>query len=432
MFTLDGSTVRALDRLSTRGIAVHGGHLYRVITSDGHDGAPSDLSVYDAAGITRYLRLDGVLDAHDVLPRDDGVLVVSSSDSCVYSARWDGQLQKWWSVDVPYDAWHLNCITTDGDAVYATAFGMFDDARGWSRDVGAATGVLLELPSGNVVLKGLTQPHSPRRVDGSWIVCNSGNADITAYDDGRRVVQRRVLAGYTRGLAIDDTYLYVAESAHHSTEAHQRFARVTVLDRTDWRTVDSFEIPDCVDVYDLAVGPAALAHGVETGFATNPRRARQEEQRAMFAAAGVVPRRLWAVGDPLPAASLRSVIDIAIPQAMTCGESMTLPCSVTNRGDAIYVSAPPNPVEICYRWYDEAGVTVGAGEWIHTPLPHALPPGVRLSTVMRVSAPRAAGRYTLAVTLLQERVAWFDDVDRESGVRGLVTVREAIAATPGS
>lgn len=142
----------------------------------------------------------------------------------------------------------------------------------------------------------------------------------------------------------------------------------------------------------------------------------------MFTSAGVIPRRLWAVGDPLPPASLRATFEGQIPAATVVDEIIVLPCRVTNRGDAIYVSAPPNPIQFCYRWFDATGAAVGAGEWIHTNLPRALPPGETIEAWVRIAAPHAPGAYTLAVTLLQEGIAWFDDLSPASGIRGTVVV----------
>jgi polysaccharide pyruvyl transferase WcaK-like protein len=129
-----------------------------------------------------------------------------------------------------------------------------------------------------------------------------------------------------------------------------------------------------------------------------------------------------AATEPLAHDALRTTIEIVIPRNLRSGEVALVPCAVTNRGGAIYASAPPHPVELCYRWYAEDGTTVGEGTWLHTALPRPLPPGERLELFARIAAPPHAGRYTLGMTLLQENVAWFDDADPANGVRGVVTV----------
>jgi hypothetical protein len=85
----------------------------------------------------------------------------------------------------------------------------------------------------------------------------------------------------------------------------------------------------------------------------------------------------------------------------------------------------PNPVQLCYRWFDMDGQPVGAGSWLHTTLPCALPPKKTIKVDVRVAAPRVPNRYQLAITLLQSEVAWFDDIDERNGVRGLVSILDS-------
>jgi acetolactate synthase-1/2/3 large subunit len=271
------------------------------------------------------------------------------------------------------------------------------------------------------VLSGLTQPHHPRWVHGTWVLCNSGSASLDAYDEHGTLLRRALLPRYPRGLAIGTRAVFVGSSTNRSVPNPRPPAVVTVLDRADWSVIGTFAL-EWPEIYDLAIVPRELVAGVATGFRTNPSRVRQHDQFAMFAAAGVQPKRLWAVGEPLPHASLRATIDADVPPAMRAGEIITVPCRITNRGDALFVTAPPNPVHVCYRWYDGAGKPVGAGTWLHTPLGYALPPGEMAAGEFRVRAPEEPGRYTLAASLLQAGVAWFDDVDPSSGQRTGVDV----------
>ena len=209
--------------------------------------------------------------------------------------------------------------------------------------------------------------------------------------------------------------------AWHINGGVAQVSRVSLLNRSDWSVADSYQV-DTAEIYDVLLVPKALAAGAAIGFRTNATRVEQQDQLAMFASVGVAPRRLWAIGEPLPAASLRASFDAEIPAAIVVDEVFLLPCRVTNTGDAIFVCAAPNPIQFCYRWFDASGAPVGAGEWIHTPLPHALPPGEAVEAAVRIAAPHVPGEHTLAVTLLQEGVAWFDDLSQASGVRGTVVV----------
>jgi polysaccharide pyruvyl transferase len=172
---------------------------------------------------------------------------------------------------------------------------------------------------------------------------------------------------------------------------------------------------------------AGLEAAVEMAATASPERLRLVRDRALrmceaFFDVCTEPAGTIVVSDPLPPESLRATIEVQIPPSLDAGEIAVLPCRIANGGNATYVCAPPNPVQLCYRWYDAGGAPYGSRTWIHTPLPRPLAPGASADTAVRIEAPRLPGRYTLAVTLLQEQVAWFDDVDPASGTSGIVLV----------
>jgi prepilin-type processing-associated H-X9-DG protein len=62
---------------------------------------------------------------------------------------------------VPEDRYHLNGLAmVDGQPRYVTALGETDTVGGWRPD--KATGVVLDVETGAVVVRGLAMPHSPR------------------------------------------------------------------------------------------------------------------------------------------------------------------------------------------------------------------------------------------------------------------------------
>ena len=78
---------------------------------------------------------------------------------------------------------------------YVTALGETDDAGGW-RENKAHGGVLIDVASGETVLRGLSMPHSPRWHDGRLWLLDSGNGTLSLADldagsrgDGRRAAR---------------------------------------------------------------------------------------------------------------------------------------------------------------------------------------------------------------------------------------------------
>ena len=65
-----------------------------------------------------------------------------------------------------------------------------------------------------------------------------------------------------------------------------------------------------------------------------------------------------------------------------------------NLGSAIFVSAPPNPVHISYRWFPRNGGAPLEGP--RALLPAALPPGEERVCRLGLTAPSEPGRYTLS------------------------------------
>jgi hypothetical protein len=71
-------------------------------------------------------------------------------------------------------------------------------------------------------------------------------------------------------------------------------------------------------------------------------------------------------------------------------------------------SGPPFPLNLSYRWEDEAGALV-VREGRRTALPRPLGPDEVGELALSVEAPGQPGPHRLRVTLVQEHVAWLDD-----------------------
>src|SRR5207302_2088000 len=87
-----------------------------------------------------------------------------------------------------------------------------DGAGGW-RENKASGGLLLDVDSGEPVLRGLSMPHSPRLHDGRFYILESGKGTIAAADlRAGRVETIAELPGFTRGLAFAGPFAFVGLS----------------------------------------------------------------------------------------------------------------------------------------------------------------------------------------------------------------------------
>ena len=113
----------------------------------------------------------------------------------------------------PDDRCHLNGLAvSDGRPLYVTAHGRTDEAGGW-REGKVGGGVVVDVASGEVVVSGLSMPHSPRFVDGRLWLCDSGQGRVVRADPATgEVVVVCELPGFTRGLAFAGRVAFVGLS----------------------------------------------------------------------------------------------------------------------------------------------------------------------------------------------------------------------------
>ena len=184
--------------------------------------------------------------------------------------------------------------------------------------------------------------------------------------------------------------------------------------------LDRIEVPGR-EIYDLVFVPRELADGLATGFRTNTARVRTTSQLGLFEELGVEPRRLWAIGEPLVPDDRRARIEAKFPECLPEQSEVDIEVSLQNLGSSIFVSAHPNPVHLSYRWYPDEATEPIIEEPLMSALPHALPPRTPMRCAVRVRT-HGAGRYRLRLTLAQQHVGWFDEVDSGSVVEAVVEV----------
>lgn len=173
---------------------------------------------HDACYMPRTHHVTGDIRIHDIGFAGGELWLVNTRFSCL--ATLDGIhsfVPRWHppfiSALAAEDRCHLNglCIIDD-EVRYASALGTTDTAGGW-REEKATGGVLLEVPSGEVVLSGLSMPHSPRWHDGRLWILESGRGTLSVADlDAGTTEVVAHLPGFTRGLAFAGPFAFVGLS----------------------------------------------------------------------------------------------------------------------------------------------------------------------------------------------------------------------------
>jgi hypothetical protein len=412
-----------IDWLASTGLAVDDGgrRIARMLRDAGEAESSGELLVSDARGIETYRRIDALSDAHDVIWHGDELVVASASTNSLLWLSAAGDVLRTWSAPGTGDAWHLNSLLVDGDRLLACAFGKFAEHRGWNAP-GAAEGqgFVFDVATGETVISGFTSPHHPVRLGDGWAICDSRKQAFVVLDEAGRELDRVQLGGWTRGVAITDDRIYVGISARRH-EAESGTASVAVLDRRTLREVAERIVLPSREVYAVVLVPSPLVEGMRRGFRTNAMRTADDDMHALFRAAGVEPERLWAVSDPLPEEACRVELEAGAPAAMGEGEAVDLPWTLRNRGGAILQSAEPYPVHVASRWFSPDGRTLLA-EGERAVLARSVPPGTEAAGTLRVEAPAGTGERLLRISVVQEHVRWFDDLDPANGVAARVVV----------
>ena len=150
----------------------------------------------------------GDVDAHDVGFASDGrPLFVNTKFSCLATVSDGHSFRPIWTPPfisrlAPEDRCHLNGLAVaDGLPRYVTAVSRSDAADGW-RDRRADGGIVIDVEKNEIVVDGLSMPHSPRIHDGRLWVLNSGAGELGFVDSqSGRFEAIAFCPGYARGLA---------------------------------------------------------------------------------------------------------------------------------------------------------------------------------------------------------------------------------------
>lgn len=180
---------------------------------------------FDACYIARYSQNTGDVSCHEIGWVGNELWIVNTRFSCLcalhpyyhFAPRWR---PRFITKLAPEDRCHLNGLAlADGRARYVSAMAETDTAVGW-RAVKSTGGCLIDVTTGETVVRGLTMPHSPRLVNGQLYVLHSGYGRMEKIDpsNGHRDVVCE-FPGYVRGLAIRGSIAFVGLSKIRATSS---------------------------------------------------------------------------------------------------------------------------------------------------------------------------------------------------------------------
>ncbi len=190
------------------------------------------------------------LDLHDILVNGDRLYVVATQlnavlelDAATYAER------RRWTLPGEHDAAHLNSVCLHDGRLLATRFGQFEVHREY-KDRTRGAGQVFDVETGEVLVSGLSQPHSLRSHDGHLWVCDSQARTLRIYRGYEQVREAR-LEAYVRGLAFRDDEVFVGLSrGRNDASAQVESAGIAVLGIVDLERRCTIRLP-VDEVYDL-------------------------------------------------------------------------------------------------------------------------------------------------------------------------------------
>ena len=235
---------------------------------------------HDACYLPLRRHVTGDVSIHDMAYGADGELwFVNTRFSCLatidsehsFVPRWQPRFVSALTAD---DRCHLNGLAmVAGRPAFVTALGASDEAGGW-RTGKADGGVVIDVATNEVVVSGLSMPHSPRWHNGRLWVLESGRGRVGVVDlVSGRVDPVAELPGFTRGLAFVGRYALVGlsqvrESVFDGLPLTQRAeplrCGVWILDTSTGQTVGFLQFEGSVrEVFDVQVLDARMPEIVE-------------------------------------------------------------------------------------------------------------------------------------------------------------------------
>ncbi len=249
--------------------------------------------LYDACFVPRDIHVTGELDAHDIGQLKDGRIVfVNTRYNCLATPSSRHSFTPLWkppfvSKIINEDRCHLNGLAMeDGVPRYVTAVSKSDTIDGW-RDRRFDGGIVIDVATGEIVIGGLSMPHSPRIYNGKLYVLNSGSGEFGWVEPAPKATDAKfhVVAfcpGFVRGLGFHEKYAFVGLSKprYERFEGLALDKKLAEADSEPWCGVQviDLETGECAhwfridgvigELYDVAVVPGVI-RTMSLGFSSN-------------------------------------------------------------------------------------------------------------------------------------------------------------------
>ena len=194
---------------------------------------------HDACFLPRASHVTGDIRIHEIAFAKGDLWIVNTRFSCLATLDDEHSFVPRWrppfiTALAPEDRCHLNGLAVvAGRPKYVTCLGTTDTDAGW-RENKARGGCLIDVDSGEILLRDLSMPHSPRwYADKLWLL-ESGDGSLARVDleAGSLQTVARV-PGFTRGIDFHGPYAFIGLSQVRESAV---FSGIPITERLQERT----------------------------------------------------------------------------------------------------------------------------------------------------------------------------------------------------
>lgn len=237
---------------------------------------------FDSLYLPRAKYYCGETDLHDLHFAKGGLWAINTKFSCISSYDINYSFTPRWKPPFitrlePQDRCHLNGMATkDNIPVYVTALGQTNTKGGWRENI-IKGGVLMEVPSGKIILDNLGMPHSPRIIDNELYLLLSATGEIIKCDVAKKnyeVIYK--VSGFIRGMASYKNYIFVGLSkARKSSKTFSKLpvaevsnhAGIIIIDLNKKEKVGEIKYHSTVEeIFDVQILPNTINPGLISTF----------------------------------------------------------------------------------------------------------------------------------------------------------------------
>ncbi|MGL5080428.1 MAG: TIGR03032 family protein [Microcoleaceae cyanobacterium] len=161
---------------------------------------------HDACYLPRQIHMTGDIDIHEMAWAGDELWFINTRFSCLCTLGHPNSFVPRWrppfvtAYDLT-DRCHLNGLgLRDGKPKYVTALGETDTPAGWRQNK-VNGGILMEIDTNEILVRGISMPHSPRWHSNQLWVLESGKGYLSTVDSNQgQLTSVTQLPGFTRGI----------------------------------------------------------------------------------------------------------------------------------------------------------------------------------------------------------------------------------------